>query len=117
METDKISPIKELDTIRETLIKSTFYDLSMVLNLLNKARIVAQKAPLRTMIRYDGTPFTNIEERQLFLTFLSREINDLRIIKKEFYNSYKLQVANTLIQLMISISSVGIPELEKIINQ
>jgi hypothetical protein len=115
METDKLSLIKELDVIRETLIKSTFTDIPQVLDLLKKARIVAQKAPLRNMINYDGTSYTNIEERQLFLTFLGREMNDLRIIKKEFYNSYKLQIANTLVQLIFSISNIEIPEFEKIL--
>jgi hypothetical protein len=117
METDKITLIKELNSTRKTLVESTFSDLHQINILLNKARLIAQKAPLRSMIKYDGTPFTNIEERQLFLNILGREINDLKFIKEDFYNSYKLQITITIVQIMISISDFGFPELEKILNQ
>lgn len=69
------------------------------------------------MIRYDGTPFTNLEERQFFLTVLDRDINELPLIKAEFFNPYRSQMIITIVQLMISISDFGIPELEKIINE
>jgi hypothetical protein len=112
METDLINSINELNDIKSTLIKSTYYDLPKILEALYIARKIAQKAPLRIEINYDGTSFTNAEERQLFLTILGKEINDLKYIKKEFYQPYKLQIIITLVQLMISISISGILDLE-----
>ena len=112
MGTDTVNSINELNEIKKTLIKSTWYDLPKILEALCRARKVAQKAPLRLEINYDGTPFTNVEERQLFLTILGKEINYLKYIKKEFFKPYKLQIIITLVQLMISISVSGILELE-----
>lgn len=117
METDKKNSINDLNDIKRTLLKSTYYDLPKILEALNRARKVAQKAPLRIMINYDGTPFTNVEERQLFLTILGKEINDLKYIKKEFYNPYRLQIIITLVQLMISINDAGFLELQRFFNQ
>jgi hypothetical protein len=117
METDKIASIRELNKIRKELVKSSFYDLSLIIDLLEKARKIAQAAPLRSMIRYDGTPFTNLEERQFFLNIVDKDINELPLIKVEFFNPFRSQMTITIVQLMISISDFGIPELVKIINE
>lgn len=112
----KTNSIKELDYIRREIIGSSFKDIPKITDLLKKASSISKIAPLRDMIKYDGTPFTNFEERQLLLTIFEREINELQCINEKDFPYYRLQITVTIVMLMVSISDYGIIELENIIN-
>ena len=107
----------KLDAIRKEIIKSTYDDLPTILDSLKRAQLISQKAPLREMIKHDGTPFTNIEERKMLLSTLDREINELQYINKKDYPYYRFQITCSILMLMISISDYGLLDLEKIIYE
>lgn len=115
MKPNQINALKEMEVIRKALVKSTFNDLSKIINLLQRAQLLCQEAPLINLIKMDGTTFTNIEERQLLLSNLERESNELRYTNEKGFEYYKFQITCTIVMLMISISGKGLPDIEKIL--
>lgn len=117
MENEKNNSIKELDIVRREIIKSSFKDLSTIIDLIRKAYTISQNAPLREIVKSDGTLFTNSDERHMLLSILEREINELQYINEKNYSYYRFQITTTIVMLMVSISDSGISELEKVINK
>jgi len=99
MENERNNSIKELDIVRREIIKSSFNDLSTIIDLLRNAHTISQNAPLREMVKFDGTLFTNSDERQMLLSILEREINELQYINEKNYSYYRFQITTTIVML------------------
>ena len=92
MEENKIKSIEKLNVVRKALINSSFNDLPRIIVLLAAAKQIASGAPLRLAAMADGTIQNNIEEREMYIMFLSKDIEDSQYfysksdaILEEFY--------------------------------